>query len=316
MKKMLAMFLVLMMALTVAVVPAMAEDVPQIYAITVMSGGAAWGRYEDGFLEACAEVGAEGHYLAPANPNDFTAMVQLCETALNDGADALLACVTEPTLFADVCNRAHEAGVPVIGVAAGAEGLTDCLVGTDPQNLGANTAETLVALANGAQINVAVGQTRLADTNQNNQVDSFIKRLAELDPNAVVVDRFECNSSASVSADKLSALYVANPDLNACVSFDSYVGLGAASFIGDYGVQDQFIALGIDDGVEILNSIKSGNMDGTIAQQWFVIGKQSVDCAMKMLAGETVEYDQGVPTVAIYADDIDAYVAENGIDLT
>lgn len=84
-------------------------------------------------------------------------------------------------------------------------------------------------------IHVAAGQTLLANEMQNVQVQSFIDRLAEIRPDAVVVDRFENNSVASTAADKLSALYIANPELNAVVSFDSYVGIGAASFISDYG---------------------------------------------------------------------------------
>lgn len=314
MKKMFALILALMMAF--AVTPCFAEDPVQIYGVSVMAGGAAWGRFEDGLMDACAERGWEGHYLAPSNPNDKTAMVQMCETALNNGADALLVAVTEPTLFQDVLQRAIDQGVTVIGVAAGLEGYTQCLVGTDAQNLGINTAETLVALADGKQINVACGQTLLADTNQNIQVDAFITRLAELDPNAVVVDRFECNSNASITADKLSALYVANPELNACVSFDSYVGLGAASFVGDYGIQDDFIVLGIDDGAECLLAIKNGTMDATIAQQWYTIGTESVALAEKAMNGETLEYAQGIATVALYPDMVDAYAEENGIDLT
>ncbi len=317
MKKMFTMVLVLAIALmTMTIVPALAEEPLQVYGVSVMAGGAAWGRFEDGLMAACEEHGWEGHYLAPVNANDYTSMVQLCETALNNGADALLVAVTEPTLFQDVLTRAKEQGVILIGVAVGLEGYTQCVVGTDPVSLGENTAIALAELAAGGEINVVSGQTRLADPTQNAQVDAFINKLAELDPNAVVVDRFECNSSASTSADKLSALYVANPKLNACVSFDSYVGVGAASFIGDYGIQDDFIALGIDDGAEILTAVKAGTLDATIAQQWYEIGRRSVECVAESLNGETLEYDQGVPTVIIYPDDVDAYAAENGIDLT
>lgn len=314
MKKMFALLLVLVLAL--AVTPAFAEEPLQVYGVSVMAGGAAWGRFEDGLMAACEENGWEGHYLAPVNANDYTAMVQLCETALNNGADALLVAVTEPTLFEEVLARAKAQNVIIIGLCVGLEGYTECVVGTDPISLGENTAIALAELAGGEQINVTSGQTRLADATQNMQVGAFESKLAELAPDAVIVDRFECNSNASTAADKLSALYVANPELNACVSFDSYVGVGAASFVGDYGIQDKFIALGIDDGAEILTAVKSGTLDATIAQQWFEIGRQSVNCVAKKLAGETLEYNQGVPTVIIYPDDVDAYAAENGIDLT
>lgn len=266
-------------------------------------------------MEACEELGWEGHYLAPSTANDYTAMVQLTETALNDGADVLVVCVSDTGLFQEVLQRAKDAGVTLIGAAAGVEEYMSALVGTDAVQLGANTADTLVELMGDKPIHVATGQTLLSLETQNVQVQSFIDRLAEIRPDAVVVDRFENNSVASTAADKLSALYIANPELNAVVSFDSYVGIGAASFISDYGIEDDFYGIGIDDGAEVLLCIKNGTLDATIAQQWYEIGKQCVKVAEQVRNGEEVEYDQGIPTIAILPEDVDAHAAEAGISL-
>ena len=318
MKKVLSMVLALSMLLSLCVLSsvALAEDPIQCYAVTVMSGGAAWGRFEEGFNEMCASYGWEGHYLAPANANDGTAMVQLAETALNNGADVLMVCALEPDLFTEVLGRARDQGVTVIGVAGGVDGYTEALVGTDAVSLGYNTAEALVAIAGDNPINVAIGQTMLSSSLQNEQIDAFLVKLAEIAPDAVIVDRFEMNSNASIAADRLSALYVAYPDLNASVSFDSYVGMGAASFVGDYGISDDFFAIGIDDGSEILLCVKDGTLDATIAQQWYEIGKRSVEVSYQLrVEGQELEYKQGVPTVIIYPEDVDAYAEANGIDL-
>ncbi|NLB89903.1 MAG: substrate-binding domain-containing protein [Clostridiales bacterium] len=316
MKKVFSLILVLVLFAFSFSTMALAEDPIKCYAVTVMSGGAAWGRFEEGFNEMCAQLGWEGHYLAPSNANDGTAMVQLAETALNNGADVLLVCPLEPDLFSEVLGRAKEKGVTVIGVAAGLEGYIEALVGTDSESLGFNTAEALVEIAGDTPIKVAVGQTMLSSTLQNEQVDAFLSKLEEIAPDAEVLDRYEMNSNASIAADKLSALYVANPGLNASVSFDSYVGMGAASFVGDYGIADKFFAIGIDDGAEILLCIKDGTLDATIAQQWYEIGKRSVDVAYQIrVEGKTLDYNQGVPTVIIYPDDVDAYAEANGIEL-
>lgn len=314
MKKLVTLVIAIALVLSLGTLAA-AEGPVKAYAVTVMSGGAAWGRFEEGFMEACEELGWEGHYLAPSTANDYTAMVQLTETALNDGADVLAVCVSDTGLFQEVLQRAKDAGVTLIGAAAGLEGYTSALVGTDAAQLGANTADTLVKLMGDKPIHVAAGQTLLANEMQNVQVQSFIDRLAEIRPDAVVVDRFENNSVASTAADKLSALYIANPELNAVVSFDSYVGIGAASFISDYGIEDDFYGLGIDDGAEVLLCIKNGTLDATIAQQWYEIGKQCVKVAEQVRNGEEVEYNQGIPTIAILPEDVDAHAAEAGISL-
>ena len=307
MKKLVTLVIAIALVLSLGTLAA-AEGPVKAYAVTVMSGGAAWGRFEAGFMEACEELGWEGHYLAPSTANDYTAMVQLTETALNDGADVLAVCVSDTGLFQD-------AGVTLIGAAAGVEEYMSALVGTDAVQLGVNTADTLVELMGDKPIHVATGQTLLSIEMQNVQVQAFIDRLAEIRPDAVVVDRFENNSVASTAADKLSALYIANPELNAVVSFDSYVGIGAASFISDYGIEDDFYGIGIDDGAEVLLCIKNGTLDATIAQQWYEIGKQCVKVAEQVRNGEEVEYDQGIPTIAILPEDVDAHAAEAGISL-
>ena len=314
MKKLVTLVIAIALVLSLGTLAA-AEGPVKAYAVTVMSGGAAWGRFEVGFMEACEELGWEGHYLAPSTANDYTAMVQLTETALNDGADVLVVCVSDTGLFQEVLQRAKDAGVTLIGAAAGVEEYMSALVGTDAVQLGANTADTLVELMGDKPIYVAAGQTLLSNEVQNIQVQAFIDHLAEIRPDAVVVDRFENNSVASTAADKLSALYIANPELNAVVSFDSYVGIGAASFISDYGIEDDFYGIGIDDGAEVLLCIKNDTLDATIAQQWYEIGKQCVKVAEQVRNGEEVEYDQGIPTIAILPEDVDAHAAEAGISL-
>ena len=81
MKKLVTLVIAIALVLSLGTLAA-AEGPVKAYAVTVMSGGAAWGRFEAGFLEACEELGWEGHYLAPSTANDYTAMVQLTETAL------------------------------------------------------------------------------------------------------------------------------------------------------------------------------------------------------------------------------------------
>ncbi|MFR2495152.1 MAG: substrate-binding domain-containing protein [Christensenellales bacterium] len=109
MKKLVTLVIAIALVLSLGTLAA-AEGPVKAYAVTVMSGGAAWGRFEAGFLEACEELGWEGHYLAPSTANDYTAMVQLTETALNDGADVLAVCVSDTGLFQEVLQRAKDAG--------------------------------------------------------------------------------------------------------------------------------------------------------------------------------------------------------------
>ncbi|MCI8274065.1 MAG: substrate-binding domain-containing protein [Lachnospiraceae bacterium] len=289
----------------------------KVYQISVMSGGAAWGQDEKGFNEACAELGWEGQYLAPSAANTASDMVNLTETAITNGADIIMPCVIDPDTFADVLDRAKERGIVVIGLAAGDPDRCDAMIGTDPVDLGRNAAEALVkAVAEDEEINVCTMQTLLTNTGQNDQRQAFEERLKELRPDANIVSYEECDSSATKAADKLSALYLAHPELNGVVSFDSYAGLGGAAFVEEKSLQDSFHVIGIDDAPEILRAIQNGTMDCTVAQMWHDIGYQSCYLAKTIYEGGDYEYDNGIGTSIIFAEDVDNWVETYGIDMS
>ena len=290
----------------------------KVYQISVMSGGAAWGQCEKGFQKACEELGWDGQYLAPQSANAYTEMVNLTETAITNGADIIMPCVADPDMFADVLQRAKDAGLTVVGLAVGDGGINcDAEIGTDPINLGKNAAEALVkAIPEGEAINVCTMQTALTATSQNDQRQAFEDRLKELRPDANILSYEECDSSASKAVDKLSALYLTHPELNGVVSFDSYAGLGGAAFVEEKGLQGKFHVVGIDDAPEILRAIQAGTMDCTVAQMWYQIGYQSCYVAKDLYEGKTLEYNQPVQTKMLFPEDIDAWVAENGIDMS
>ena len=56
MKKLVTLVIAIALVLSLGTLAA-AEGPVKAYAVTVMSGGAAWGRFEDGFMEACEELG-------------------------------------------------------------------------------------------------------------------------------------------------------------------------------------------------------------------------------------------------------------------
>lgn len=289
----------------------------KVYQISVMSGGAAWGQDEKGFKKACEELGWDGQYLAPSASNVASDMVNLTETAITNGADIIMPCVTDPDVFADVLKRAREKGIIVIGLAAGDESMCDAMVGTDPANLGKNAAEALVkAVGEGEPINVCTMQTQLTNTGQNNQRQAFEDRLKELRPDANVISYEECDSSATKAVDRLSALYLAKPELNGVVSFDSYAGLGGAAFVEEKGLQGKFHVIGIDDAPEILRAIQEGTMDCTVAQMWYDIGYQSVQIAKTIYDGGEYEYDNAIGTSIIFPEDVDTWIETYGIDMS
>jgi ABC-type sugar transport system substrate-binding protein len=292
------------------------KDKLKVYVVSVMSGGAAWGQCEKGFFEACQKLGWEGHYLAPSSPNADTEMVNLLETAITNGADVLFPVVTNEDMFADVLIRARERGIPTVAIAGGSEKYCDVMVGTDPISLGRDCAEALARALQGKPINVAPMQTTITNSVQNIQRQAFEDRLKELRPDAVIVERLDCNSNASIAADKFAALKMAHPELNSMISLDSYAGLGAAAFVEEKGLKGQFVVVGIDDAPEILRAIQAGTMTCTVAQMWYQMGGDAVGLAVRLVDGEKLKYNNSIGTAQIFPEDVASWVAKYNIDMS
>lgn len=290
------------------------EETVVAYAFGPMTGGAAWGQFEQGFYDACAELGWEGHYLAPTTDNSVTEQINLQETAITNGADVMISLVVDPDAMSDMLDSAVEKGIALVGMQQAAPQIPGT-IGTNATNLGYNIAEALVACMEDKEIHVVTMQTLLSTTMQNVQVDAFEERLLQLRPDAEIVRREECDSSAQTAQDKLSAICIANPETNALVSFDSYAGLGAASYVEAEGLQGKFCVIGIDDAKEILLAIKNGFMDATVAQLWYQRGYQSVFLAEKVRNGEEIPESTDSGTAIVMPEDVDEWAAKVGIDL-
>ena len=294
---------------------ATSDDPVKIFMIGSMPGGAAWGQCEKGFMTACEELGWEGQYLAPSQPSNTTEMVNLVETALTNGADIVMPNCNNVEAFADVISHAKELGIPMVGISNRHEDLV-AYIGMDPTNLGQAIAEALVQAAGDDPIHVVTVQTSLAQSGQNQQREAFEEKLLELRPDAVVVGREECTSNAATAQDKISALKLANPDLNCAVSFDSYAGLGAATFVEANGLQGEFHVVGIDDSPEILMCVENGLMDCTVAQMWYNVGYDGVYLAKQVYDGETVEFANDAGSKILFPEDLNGWIEERGIDMS
>lgn len=318
MKKIIALLLALLMILGLAACgnseAGADEEKMKVYIVAPQASGGSWGRLDQGMQDACAELGWEGVYLAPVQPYDNVAMADLCETAINAGADVLLTFTADESMFVDVLEECKNSGVLTVAIAK-PNFACDLRVGTDDTNLGENMAIALVEAMGDKPIHVVELMTDVTSQGQLNQVTPFEAKLLELRPDAVIVGRENSGSNAATAADDLSAMYVANPEMNCAVSFDSMAALGAVSFKTDRDLDD-FIIIGIDDNAEILINIQQGHIHSTVAQQWYEFGVNAVKIAHDILVnGAEYEFFQNIETAIIGQADVEAYAKENNISL-
>lgn len=286
----------------------------EVYFISPMVGGAAWGICERGFLEKCEELGWNGHWLGPNTIASVTEMVELAETAVSNNADIIIGAWNDMEAYNSTLQRAKDDGIILLGYNYFIEGFTEAYLGIDPIKLGQVQAETLDAnFPKDEQIHYVYMQGNLASQSHIINHDAFFERITELRPNAVEVSWEECHSNVQEANEKMSALVLANPEINAFVGNDGNGSIGVAALVEERDMYDMYVQ-GIDGGGEILQAVVASTMDCTVIQDWYTAGQLAAELALKVYNGETVDQFTGAGAYALYADGVQQYADDNGID--
>ena len=294
------------------------EGKGSIYFVSGISGGAMFGPCQEGFEEACAELGYEANWVAPTTIANSSEMVQLCENALSDGAKAIVLLPVEEEAFVDVLTRAKENGLAVVTCnGTVSEDYSDAWIGTDPEGCGIAQAEAVMnEFEPEDEINLVYLQSYLTSVTQNDGYNAMVKELRDNGYNVNVKEewRGECKGDTTIGADLISAMIKASPEINCVVMSDGGGSIGVKSYVEENGKGD-LVLIGMDDEPPTLNAVKDGTFNSTVIQNFREMGYESAYLCDKVLNGEDYEYDNDSGSAILYADDVDAHAEEVGIEL-
>lgn len=314
---MAAVMTVSMMGMTSVVVQA--DDTVKIVTIGVQSGGSYWGNIEKGFTEACEELGWEGDYWTPQNAGNDSEMVQLAENALTQGYDAICMEINDLDMYGDVISRAKEDGVKLISLTDVGEENCDAFVGIDSYASGYSQGEKIAEFAKQLEYDSINYVTLMSTTDNASQLKNrqgIADAIAEnFDGEINEIDIAATDSNAATAQDKLSAFYLANPELNAVACADLYAALGAAQFVDENGLEGNFIATGLELTADAFNRVLDGDLMATSSVDSVGIGKNFCYVAQKILNGEDYDYSNPAEKIWVLPDEVESYCAENGIEL-
>lgn len=314
---MAAVMTVSMMGMTSVAVQA--DDTVKIVTIGAQSGGSYWGNIEKGFTEACEELGWEGDYWTPQNAGNDSEMVQLAENALTQGYDAICMEINDLDMYGDVISRAKEDGVKLISLTDVGEENCDAFVGIDSYASGYSQGEKIAEFAKQLEYDSINYVTLMSTTDNASQLKNrqgIADAIAEnFDGEVNEIDIAATDSNAATAQDKLSAFYLANPDLNAVASVDLYAALGAAQFVDENGLEGKFIATGLELTADAFNRVLDGDLMATSSVDSVGIGKNFCYVAQKILNGEDYDYSNPAEKIWVLPDEVESYCAENGIEL-
>jgi ribose transport system substrate-binding protein len=257
-----------------------------------------WVNLVNGAKERAAEVGAEIVVNDPANDN--SRQVASIENFVTVGCKAIIIAAIDPASTEEPLKEARGQGVKIIAQSMETP-VADVWASADEKDMGYT-----IGVEAGKWIAEKLGGNGSVLILNNDRIPQMIARkegiragITEHAPDA----KFVADQPAPNTAEGMvvtESVLQANPGLNVIVSINDASALGALAAVESSGVDTASMFIGgIDATPEAREKIEAKTaFRASVDNVPFENGRQDVDFAMKLIAGETLDYRQVIKVKA------------------
>lgn len=236
--------------------------------------------------------------------NDPGKQLSDVENLLQQSIDVLIIDPTDSDAIAEAVKKANDADIPVFTIdrnSNGGEVITH--IGFDAL-LSGNIAGNFLKDALGGEgkiveiqgiLGTNVGQLRSEGFNQIMSETSGFEVVAQQAAN------FDRGEAMKVMEDILQS----QPEIDGVYAANDEMALGALAAIEAAGRLDEIVLIGCDAVDPALEAIRSDKLEATIAEPPFFLGKEAIDIALKIAAGEEVEAEVILDSTLVTAENVD-----------
>jgi len=256
-----------------------------------------------GIEEAAKEQGVT---LLEANANaDVAKQVADVEDLLQKGAQIMLLTPQDSEAIVPAVKRCNEKGVPVVVVDIGVSGgqVASLIISDNYQ--GGRLAGEFIAGKVGPQGKVVHIQCQLGAANAQKRGQGFKDVMAE--KGIAIVAEQPADSMKDKGMTVMENILQAQPKIDAVFSQNDNMALGAALAARNAGRLSQMIIVGFDGNREALDAIRQGELNATVIQFPYDMGKTGIETAVKLSKGETIPAVAAVPVELVTRDNLDRF---------
>jgi ribose transport system substrate-binding protein len=241
---------------------------------------------------------------------DGTAAAQkrILDDLLAKGVDGIAISPVDPANQTAMLNQAAAQALLFTHDSDAPESKRECYVGTDNVAAGRQAGELIKeALPQGGKIAVFVG--KLDARNAQERLQGIKESISGSGIDIIDV-RTDDTDQVRAKANA-SEMLVSHPEVAGLVGLWSYNGPAIINAVRDAGRLGQVKIIAFDEDDETLTGVKSGAIVGTVVQQPYEFGYQSITRLEKALKGDRSGIPPGgqlfVPTKVIRQDNVDEF---------
>ncbi len=247
---------------------------------------------QDGVLSTAAELGID--VLSHNQNGSTTEMINGCINLISQGINALIISPVNPQALNVITDLTKQANIPTVVVDIGTGGAeVAAFIISDNFGGGILAGEYALVLLQEYQIvsqNAVIIKVEVTSTYARLRGEGFESVLS--DAGYHIIAQANGNSDTLQAYEIMRGFLSAYQDDLAIVFCENdRMALGAAQAVFEAGKTGQILILGFDGIPSAIEAIKSGLMQGTIAQQPFEMGRLGVQSAKTILEGGKIIFD-------------------------
>lgn len=264
------------------------EELPYIPVIALGFGHQFWQAVKMGAEQAAKEYGVQITFEGPETETMVDKQVDMLKTALSKNPVAVcLAAIDNEAVAADL-KAAKEKGIKVVGFDAGCGELADTHCSTSNYDAGVLAAENAARLMNETGVVAVVGHSQTV-VDAVARVEGFVDTIKAKYPNMSIADIQYGEGDHLKSADIAKSMMTAHPEIGLIYASNEGACVGAYNGLKEVNKIGQVKLIGFDSSAAMKDAIRKGEISGAITQDPVGMGYKSVEAAVKLMRGETVD---------------------------
>lgn len=303
MKKLVALFLALIMVFTLAACGGNTQaEAPQDEAEKLTVGifvkdntNPFWRYVVKGAMQAGEDLGVEVIEYTPAEASNVEQQVSLVQDAIQAKIDGMAIVAVDSAALLDSCKQAQDAGIVVVPFNSRMDDLgAPTFVGIDNYTGMKGLMEKLVADLGGTGKVVVLEGVLAGYANQERM--RAVNDVLAANPGIEVVADQAADAQREKAITVMENILQSCPEIDAVIGHNDNTSLGAYQAILDAGREGEMIITGFDAQEELLRYLAAGDERVTMSvdQSPYMQGYASIEAVVKLLKGETV--DEWIPT--------------------
>jgi D-allose transport system substrate-binding protein len=218
------------------------------------------------------------------------------------------------TILLPCLKQATDMGIPVVDLDANLDheiaekaGVKIAFtIGSDNNAAGGQGADFMAEKLKGKKGSILVIEGLAGNITGQKRAKGFADRLAEIAPDLKVVASLPGDWDRQKAANITNDTMTANPDLIGIFCANDTMALGAVESVYAAGKGGEIVVIGVDGNSDAVKSIQAGRLTASVAQLPYLVGKQAVEKAKAVLAGEPVDKFTYVQTLVLTKELMDA----------